>query len=270
MNTGYKALKDLRDRVVLITGASSGLGEQLAYSAARRGAIVVGCARRLDRLEKVAINCRILSGRPSYSYQLDVTDPDRAAEVVEKVESEVGPIDVLINDAGFGLMEDFLKFDLNVMEKMFKVNVMGMMYLTQLVGLKMAERRQGAIVNVASMAGKMATPKSSVYSATKFAVLGFSNALRLELKPLGISVLTVNPGPINTNFFNLADKSGKYLESLGNIVLNPETVSEKTVAAIGTSKREINLPFIMEVGAKVYNLFPGLGDYFASTIFNKK
>ena len=85
----------------------------------------------------------------------------------------------------------------------------------------MAERRQGHIINIASMAGKMATAKSTVYSATKFAVLGFSNALRLELKPLGVAVTTVNPGPIETNFFDKADPSGSYLEKVGQIVLEP-------------------------------------------------
>ncbi len=81
----------------------------------------------------------------------------------------------------------------------------------------MAERRQGHIINIASMAGKMATAKSTIYSATKFAVLGFSNALRLELKPLGVAVTTVNPGPVATDFFDKADPSGSYLEKVINL-----------------------------------------------------
>ena len=120
------------------------------------------------------------------------------------------------------------------------------------------------------MAGKMATPKSTVYSATKFAVLGFSNALRLELKSLGISVMTVNPGPIRTEFFDKADKTHNYLNSLGNIVLDPEEVAYKIVSKIGTSRREVNLPYYMEVAHHLYEVFPHMADYLTGGIFNKK
>lgn len=267
---GYRQLKNLKGRVVVITGASSGLGEQFAYQAAREGAIVVGCARRQDKLDQVARQCQHLSGQPAYGLAVDMTDPAQIQAVIAQVEREIGPIAVLINNAGFGLMEDFLNFDMATAEKMMRVNVLGLMYATQEVALKMTERQYGAIINVASMAGKMATPKSTVYSATKFAVLGFSNALRLELKPLGISVLTVNPGPIVTNFFNIADKSGQYLAKLGKIVLQPEDVAAKVLATVGTSRREVNLPGIMEVGARLYSLFPGLGDVLAGGLFNKK
>ena len=182
----------------------------------------------------------------------------------------MGPVSVLINNAGFGLMEDFLDFDMDRAEAMFRVNVLGLMYATKYVATKMAERQVGAIINIASMAGKMATPKSTVYSATKFAVLGFSNALRLELKPLGISVMTVNPGPIRTEFFDKADKTHNYLNSLGNIVLDPEEVAYKIVSKIGTSRREVNLPYYMEVAHHLYEVFPHMADYLTGGIFNKK
>ena len=119
---------------------------------------------------------------------------------------------------------------------MFEVNILGMMVLTQKFAIDMAERRQGHIINIASMAGKMATAKSTVYSATKFAVLGFSNALRLELKPLGVAVTTVNPGPIETNFFDKADPSGSYLEKVGQIVLEPAKLAKYVNPQYETSK----------------------------------
>ncbi|MCP0886804.1 SDR family oxidoreductase [Ligilactobacillus sp. WILCCON 0076] len=268
--TGYKELKNLRNRVVLITGASGGLGEQIAYQAAKRGAIVVVCARRMDKLQQVVANCREISGRLAFAYTLDVSKTDDIEKVVTKIESEVGPIDVLINNAGFGLMEEFLKFDMNIMEEMFKVNVLGLIYMSKFTALQMGKRHRGAIINIASMAGKIATPKSTIYSATKFAVLGFSNALRLELKKLGISVLTVNPGPIKTEFFAKADKSGNYLNNLGNYVLDSKVVASKIVQTIGTSKRELNIPYIMEVADHLYHMFPRLGDCLANSIFNKK
>ena len=155
-------------------------------------------------------------------------------------------------------------------EKMFRVNVLGTIYLSKFTALQMAARKRGAIINIASMAGKIATPKSSVYSATKAAVLGYSDALRLELKPLGISVMTVNPGPIRTKFFDKADKSGNYLEKINGIVLNPELVAEKIVHSIGTAKRELNLPFFFNIANVGYTLFPRLGDFLAAGIFNQK
>lgn len=267
---GYKELKSLQGRIILITGASSGMGEQIAYQAAKKGAIVIGCARRIEKLEEVVATCRRISGNDAYAFQVDVSIPNQIERVVEKVESSIGPIDVLVNDAGFGLMKEALDFDMAIAERMFRVNVLGLMYMSKYVALHMAERRRGAIINIASIAGKIATPKASVYSATKFAVLGYSNALRLELKPLGISVLTVNPGPVRTDFFDIADESGHYLDSIGALSLNPEIVAEKVVKSIGTSKRELNLPEYMQLAHHLYELCPRLGDYLAGGIFNKK
>ena len=193
---------DLTNKVVVVTGGSAGLGEQICYEAAKQGAVVVVCARRINLIGKVREQCAVLSGREAFSYQLDIADPESVERVVEAISAEVGPIDVLVNNAGFGLFENFVEIDLAVARQMFDVNVLGMMTFTQKVAIKMIEAGQGHIINVASMAGKMATAKSTVYSATKFAVLGFSNALRLELKPLGVAVTTVNPGPIQTEFFD--------------------------------------------------------------------
>ena len=116
----------------------------------------------------------------------------------------------------------------------------------------------------------MATPKTAVYSATKFAVLGFSNALRLELKPAGIQVMTVNPGPIATNFFEKADPSGNYLSDLGNLVLEPEDLAKVIIKGIRKGKREINRPRLMQAASQFYTLFPKIGDLLAGGIFNQK
>lgn len=265
-----QALRNLCNRVVVITGASSGLGEQIAYAAAQKGAIVVVCARRLEKLQAVAATCRHLSKRQAFAYQLDLKEPQQIEQVVNEIEENVGPIDVLVNNAGFGLMEAVLDFEMQVAEEMFKVNVLGLMYMTKYTALKMAQRKRGCLINIASSAGKIATPKAAIYAATKAAVISYSNALRLEVKPLGISVLTVNPGPIRTEFFEFADKSGKYLERVGDFVLNPEIVATRIINSIGTKRRELNVPGILEVAHHFYEAFPRLGDYFAGHVFNKK
>lgn len=261
---------NLENKVVMVTGGSAGLGEQICYEAAKKGAIVITCARRIQLLGKVKEQCMALSGKEAFAFQLDVSSPESVLSVLEKVQAEVGTIDVLVNNAGFGIFEDFLTFDLEKARNMFEVNVLGMMTLTQQVAVQMAENKQGHIINIASMAGKMATAKSTIYSATKFAVLGFSNALRLEMRPFNVSVTTVNPGPIRTEFFDKADPSGDYLDKLGFIVLEPQKLAKAIIRSVEKPKREINQPVALEIAARFYTLFPHVGDYLAGGIFNKK
>ncbi|MEX1438173.1 SDR family NAD(P)-dependent oxidoreductase [Enterococcus sp. C53] len=261
---------NLENKVVLVTGSSGGLGAQICYEAAKKGAIVIACARRNQLIDEVKAECQRLSGKEAYAFPVDVSDPDSVDRLYEQVMQTVGRVDVLVNNAGFGIFEDFLTFDLGKAYDMFEVNVLGMMVLTQKFAIDMSERRQGHIINIASMAGKMATAKSTIYSATKFAVLGFSNALRLELRPLGVAVTTVNPGPVATEFFDKADPTGSYLEKVSQLVLEPEKLAKTIVRTMEHPKREVNRPVLLEIAAKFYTLFPTIGDYLASGIFNKK
>ncbi|API89332.1 short-chain dehydrogenase [Marinilactibacillus sp. 15R] len=263
-------MNDLKGKVIMITGASSGIGESLAYEAAKNGATLILSARRENKLKEVKEQCNKISASEVYVYPLDMSDPDAIEETMVKIENSIGKIDVLINNAGFGRTEEFMTYDLNKAENMFRVNVLGVMYLSQLAAIQMADSRSGHIINVGSIAGKIATPKSAVYSASKFAVIGFSNALRLELKPLNIKVTTINPGPVDTAFFDEFDPSGSYLERIGRFVLTSDEVAEKTIKIIGTNKREVNLPFSLSVAAKLYSLFPALGDYLILNQFDKK
>lgn len=262
--------KKLTNQIVLVTGASSGLGEQICYEAASKGAIVVACARRMHLLTKVRERCVQISGKPAFAFELDVSNQLSIDHVLADVQKKVGSIDVLVNNAGFGLFEQFMAIDFVVAKKMFEVNVLGMMYLSQTIAIQMAEQKQGHIINIASMAGKMATAKSTIYSATKFAVIGFSNALRLELKPLGIFVTTVNPGPIHTNFFEQADPTGNYLKTVDCFALDANRLAKEIVSSMKTARREINRPFIMESAARLYQFFPKIGDIIAGGLLNKK
>lgn len=133
---------DLTNKVVVVTGGSAGLGEQICYEAAKQGAVVVVCARRINLIGKVREQCAALSGREAFSYQLDIADPESVERVVEAISAEVGPIDVLVNNAGFGLFENFVEIDLAVARQMFDVNVLGMMTFTQKVAIKMIEAGQ--------------------------------------------------------------------------------------------------------------------------------
>lgn len=134
----------LAGKTVLITGGSSGLGEQIAYKAAEAGAVVVVAARRLDKLHKVAVRCAALSGTRAEAVQLDVADLDDIARVVDRVLAEFGPIDILVNNAGFGYFAEAVDLDMEVAERMFRVNVLGLMHITQRVARHMKERGKGA------------------------------------------------------------------------------------------------------------------------------
>lgn len=265
-----RVFDNLVGKTVLITGASSGLGKEIAYEASKKGARVILCARSSDKLAACLARCEEYSQQRGAYYSLDISDYNSVESVSKQIIADFEQIDVLVNCAGFGLFESFLETNFKETEKMFSVNVLGLMYLTQKIALEMANHQSGHIINIASQAGKMATPKSSIYAATKFAVIGFSNSLRLEIRPLGISVTTVNPGPIKTPFFDLADPSGNYLESVANFSLEPNQLAIKIVDSMGSYRREINAPFIMEFASKCYQLFPNVGDFLAGSIFNKK
>lgn len=259
----------LTDQIVVVTGGSSGLGKAIALQAARKHATVVVLARHLETLRTVQAQASALSGRPAYAYAVDVADVTSVDAMVAKLLREVGAPDVLINAAGFGRFQNALDTDFKVVQQMFATNVLGLMYLTQVLGRPMVARGSGHIINVASMAGLMATPKSAIYAATKFAVVGFDNGLRLELKPFGVQVTTVNPGPINTNFFKVANATA-YQQSVQAIALDPDKLAKRVVRAIGHPVREINAPTFMAIAAKGYTLMPHLGDWLAGGVFNRK
>lgn len=261
----------LKNQRLLITGASSGIGREVAIESAKRGASLILVGRNMKRLYETYEACATENSTARHYYIVSDFAKARAVEdLCDYLKALDEPIDIAVNAAGYGEFLPYDEFSYEAMTKMFEVNTLSLMYLTQQMAIQMVQQGHGHIVNIASMAGKIATPKSTVYSATKFAVLGYSNALRLELRGTGVHVTTVNLGPVKTAFFNNADSSGHYLDSLGSLALDPHQVALKIVKQFSHPKREINLPFIMEVGAILYPMVPKLADYMASTVFNRK
>ncbi len=190
----------LRGAVGVVTGASSGFGELTAKLLAKEGANVVLAARRLDRLEALAEN---ISGRGvrALAVKCDVTEASDLETLREAVEREFGRCDVLINNAGIPGGGRFEDLSPEQIERVIRVNVLGLMLCTKALLPMMLERGRGHIVNVASLAGRFATPGASVYTASKHAVVAFSESLYYELSPLGILVTSVNPGFAATEGF---------------------------------------------------------------------
>lgn len=259
----------LKDKVVLITGASSGIGKEIALEASKCGAIVILCARREELLVKTKKECDSLSNNKAHYFILDVSSQESIDNLFLHVSEKFGSIDVLVNNAGFGRFVDFVDFDLEVAQKMFLVNTFGLITLTQKFAKIMQNNKQGHIINVISQAAKMASPESSIYSSTKFATLGFTNAIRLELSKDNIFVTSVNPGPVDTEFFDAAQSDKAYVKKVGWIVLDANKLAKKIVKIMGKNRREINAPMILEFLARFYVLFPHVGDFLAKQIFKK-
>ncbi|WP_155285868.1 SDR family NAD(P)-dependent oxidoreductase [Lacticaseibacillus zhaodongensis] len=262
-------MTNLHGKVLVITGGSSGIGKTVALAAAKRGATVVLLARNRSKLAAVRAECARLSGQSAYAFTLDVSDPVAIDSVWDQIMGSVDHVDYLLNAAGFGIFETALDTPMHTAEAMLRTNVLGTMYMTRLAGRIMVEQGYGHIINIASMAGKISTPKSGVYSASKAAVIAYSNVLRMELRPAGVFVTTVNPGPVRTNFFNRAGAE-EYEKSVDIFALDPQQVAKRILQALGRPVREINLPGIMAVAAKIYPLFPNISDYIIVNVFDRK
>jgi len=255
---------------IVITGASGGIGAEIAKLCAASGANLVLLARRLDKLEQLQSELQQKHNVKVDVFQLDVSNTDQVQAVFRQIFETIGDIDILVNNAGFGVFREAHEASIDEIKGMFEVNVVGLMACTSMVLPKMRARRFGHIINIASQAGKIATPKSSVYSATKHAVLGYTNSLRMELTDYNVQVTSVNPGPIATNFFNIADEQGTYVKNVQRFILQPEFVARKVVDSMLTKAREINLPRWMNMGSVVYVLFPRLFERIGKRVLNSK
>jgi len=264
------AREQLKGKNIVITGASGGIGAEIAKLCAASGANLILIARSIEKLKQLQTELQQKHQVRVDVSQLDVSDTDKVREVFSEITAKIDHIDILVNNAGFGVFREAHEATMDEIKGMFEVNVVGLMACTSMVLPKMRERRFGHIINIASQAGKIATPKSSVYSATKHAVLGYTNSLRMELSDYNVLVTAVNPGPIATNFFNIADEKGTYVKNVQKFMLQPEYVAGKVVDSMLTKTREINLPRWMNMGSVVYVLFPRLFEKIGKKAFDKK
>ncbi|WP_210365659.1 SDR family oxidoreductase [Bacillus sp. REN3] len=263
-------MQSLTGKNIIITGASGGIGAEIARLCAERGANLVLLARGIDKLQALKGELESMHSVKVDVHQLDVSDTDAIKAMFGMVLSEIGHADILVNNAGFGIFDLAHEAKIEEIKSMFAVNVIGLMACTSMVLPGMKQRRSGHIINIASQAGKIATPKSSVYSATKHAVLGYTNSLRMELAEDNVFVTSVNPGPIATNFFNIADKQGTYVKNVERFMLQPEYVARQVVDRMMTKTREINLPRWMNAGSIFYSLFPRAFERLGKKAFNQK
>ena len=184
-------------KVALVTGASSGIGEATALRLQDAGFVVYGVARRTDRMAD-------LRGRGVRTLAMDITDEESTTLGIKQILAETGRIDVLVNNAGYGSYGAVEDVPLDEARRQFDVNLFGAARLIQLVLPGMRERRHGTIINITSMGGKIHTPLGAWYHATKFALEALSDCLRIETKPFGIDVVVIEPGAIRTEWAGIA------------------------------------------------------------------
>lgn len=184
-------------KTVWLTGASSGIGEGLAYALAKKGARLILSARRLDELERVKANCE--HSERHHCIELDLAQSEQFGLLVEQVINEYGPIDILINNAGLSQRSKVLETDLDVHRRLMEINYFGTVQLTQCLLPHLIERQQGGVITVSSLVGKFTTPLRSAYSASKHAITAYMDSLRAELDGQGVQFTTIYPGFIKTN-----------------------------------------------------------------------
>ncbi|WP_406627855.1 oxidoreductase [Pectobacterium carotovorum] len=187
----------MKSKVILVTGASSGIGEAAALRLKASGHTVYAAARRIERMQK-------LTGADIRVLPLDVTDSVSVQTVVDTIIAECGRIDVVVNNAGYGSYGAVEEVSPEEGRAQFDVNVFGAVRLTQLVLPHMRAQRSGTVINITSMGGKIYTPLGAWYHGTKFALEAISDCLRLEVEPFGIDVVVIEPGGIKTEWADIA------------------------------------------------------------------
>jgi len=192
---------------VVVTGASSGIGEATALAFSKRGARVVLAARRTERLDAVVDRIEKSGGR-ALAATCDVTRPDQLETFRVVAEEAFGPTDVLVNSAGMRGGGDFTKLEYDRIEEHVRLNVLGVMFGTRTFLPGMLARGKGHVVNIGSMAGRFATPGNAIYGATKHAVVAFSEAMNYETEGRNVHVTSVNPGFVDTEGFPQGDLPG--------------------------------------------------------------
>jgi short-subunit dehydrogenase len=230
------------NKVALVTGASAGLGVEFARHLAKRGHRLVLAARRKERLDELAKelgNARAVA--------IDLSKKDSAAKLLADIEANGETVDLLVNNAGFGLIGRFAELDANRLRQMIDLNVGALTDLCRGVTPGMIERKSGAILNLASTAAFQPGPKMAVYFATKAFVLSLSEALHEELKPHGIKVSCLCPGPTRTEFGDVAGFGGNGL--FDRVAMNAAQVVETGLRGLESNQAVVVAGWMNKIGA---------------------
>lgn len=248
--------KTISGKTALITGASRGIGRAIAHALARQGASrIILVARNPHRLAIVAAEVEQL-GAEAVPLALDVTQPVAVNVAIAQTWQQHGPIHLLVNCAGVAHQAPFLQSKLPQVEAEMATNLLGLYTITRLVARRMAARREGCIVNVASLMGKIAAPTMATYSATKFAILGFTQALRCELASHNVRVVALLPSLTDTDMVRGFDWF-RWVQPA-----HPDQVAQALVRGLAQGQREILVGWQSHAAVWAERLVPGLVERF--------
>jgi len=197
MQIEHTKMKDLK--VAIVTGSSSGIGYETALILARNGFRTFASMRNLEKGKTIS-DIAAKEELELHTVKLDVTDERSVTDAIKTIKADAGRIDVLVNNAGYGLAGSLEDLSMSEIKAQFETNVFGLIRVTQAVLPTMREQKSGIIVNISSIGGKVAIPLQSPYHSTKFAVEGLSESIAYDLEPFGIKVVIIEPGAIKTNF----------------------------------------------------------------------
>lgn len=254
------------NKVVLVTGASSGIGEASALEFARRQCSVVLVSRRKEKLDTMAE--KIKKHNPKIlACQCDVSKKDDIERMSKVVFDKFGRVDILVNNAGFAIYGKVIELKLEDIESQLATNFFGMVYCTKAFLPKMLEQKSGHIVNVASVAASLGIPGIASYCASKFAMLGFSEGLYHELKGSGVGVTVVSPIMVRTNF--LDHPSFKSMPRYSPMSLSSKTVAKAVIRASQSPRLEIIVPAFVRGAVWAKQTFPYLINPILGNAFRK-
>ena len=256
------ARRNLAGLRVLVTGASQGIGRALCVVAAQKGCRVLAAARSQPLLDELAAEIRAAGGAVA-TVVADVTKPDDRAAMVKAAQEHFGGLDVLVNNAGIGATGHFMDSEPDVLRTIFETNFFGLTETTRVFLPVLKAGTTPAIVNISSVVGKRALPARSLYSASKFAVAGFSEAIRAELAKDNIDVVVVSPGLTQTNFSKnmLEQKARMQMDHMRG--MTSEEVAEATLRALARGTTDTTLTFRGKLLVLVNRFFPWIVDLFA-------
>ena len=246
-----------RENVIIITGASRGIGRELALQLADQGAWLALAARNVEMLEETAAGCRQRGGK-ALVVPTDLTDQSQCARLIEQTVATHGRIDTLVNNAGIAPRARFDQIqDLGLIEQIMRVNYMGSVYCTY-YALPHLKKTRGRIVGISSASGKWGLPRVSAYAASKHAMAGFFDSLRVELSEEGVSVTMVYPSYVATR--------GR---QVGRGIMPVETCARLIVKVAAQRKREIILPPYLKMVLWLSTLVPGIVDFYARRVMKR-
>lgn len=245
------AVVNLKSTVAFVTGASHGIGRATASTLHEHGAAVGLVARSGDELRVAA---QALGTSAAFAVA-DVADKMQVDRAMAELEDQLGKPDILVNNAGIGAYASILEEKPEVYERLIRVNYLGTVYATLAVLPSMAALRRGHIVNIASVAGRLGAPFEAAYSASKFAVVGFSESLAAEVQALGVRVSVINPGPVNTQF---SEARGVPFQRKVPRPVKPERIAAAVIKAIERDRFEQTVPRWLRSGSIARSIAPNL------------